>query len=136
MVNYLAILVTAIVAMVIGSLWYGPLFGKLWIKLMGFSDKQVKEMQKQKKKMMWSYLGMFVGSLLTAYVLSYFIGLTGVWTASVGITLALWAWLGFFLPLNAGMMFWDNKSPKLFFLVTAYWLLTLVITGAILGSWA
>lgn len=34
-VNYLAILVAAVLSMVLGFLWYGPLFGKEWTKLMG-----------------------------------------------------------------------------------------------------
>ena len=34
-VNYVAILACGISAMVIGSIWYGPLFGKTWMQLTG-----------------------------------------------------------------------------------------------------
>ena len=35
-INYLAILACAIVAMPVGFLWFGPLFGKAWQREMGF----------------------------------------------------------------------------------------------------
>ena len=34
-VNLLAVLAAGIVPMVVGALWYGPLFGKRWLELMG-----------------------------------------------------------------------------------------------------
>ncbi len=33
--------------MIIGSLWYGALFGKTWMKLSKITDKQMKEMKKK-----------------------------------------------------------------------------------------
>ena len=38
-VNYLAIIVSAVLMMVIGYVWYGPLFGKRWATLMGLSPE-------------------------------------------------------------------------------------------------
>lgn len=35
-INYWAVLVSAFCAFFIGWIWYGPLFGKLWMKLNGF----------------------------------------------------------------------------------------------------
>ncbi len=40
MVNYLAVLVAAIVGMVVGFIWYSPkVFGKMWMKLSGVNPK-------------------------------------------------------------------------------------------------
>jgi len=44
-INYLAVLVAAIASMALGFLWYGPLFGNQWKKLMGFTDKSMKAMK-------------------------------------------------------------------------------------------
>ena len=44
-ISYLAVLVAAAAAMAIGFLWYGPLFGNQWKKLMNFTDKGMKEMK-------------------------------------------------------------------------------------------
>jgi hypothetical protein len=58
----LAVVVAAIVSMVIGGLWYGPLFGKMWVELSGMTEEKVAT---AKAKGMWkSYLIMFIGSLI------------------------------------------------------------------------
>jgi hypothetical protein len=36
-INYLAVIAAAIAAVGVGVLWYGPLFGKEWMKLMGYT---------------------------------------------------------------------------------------------------
>jgi hypothetical protein len=45
-INYLAILASGIIMMVLGYLWYGPLFGKPWMKLAGITKS---DMEKSKK---------------------------------------------------------------------------------------
>ena len=62
-INYLAVLVSAIIGMIIGALWYSPLlFGKLWMKLSGMTEKQLNEAKK--KGMGKMYLVAFIGVLL------------------------------------------------------------------------
>ena len=34
-VNYWAIVAGAVLSMVIGAIWYGPLFGKKWMEIVG-----------------------------------------------------------------------------------------------------
>jgi len=41
-INYLAVLVSAVIFFIIGGLWYSPLmFANPWIKAMGFSDEKL-----------------------------------------------------------------------------------------------
>lgn len=43
-INYLAVLIAAIVSMIVGGLWYSPiLFGKMWTKAMGWNEETMKE---------------------------------------------------------------------------------------------
>ena len=42
LMNYLALLVAALVPMVIGYLWYGPLFGKTWMNSTGMTEAKMK----------------------------------------------------------------------------------------------
>ena len=47
-VNYLAVVVAAVVSIIIGSLWYSPLlFGNVWMRLQRFTKK---DMDKAKQK--------------------------------------------------------------------------------------
>lgn len=34
-INYLAVIAAGVASMVVGSLWYGPLFGRKWVALSG-----------------------------------------------------------------------------------------------------
>jgi hypothetical protein len=140
-INYLAVLVSAIVMAVLGSLWYGPLFGKQWITLMDFDPKKVGEVQKAGIGAMWkSYATMALGSLVASFVLAHFVIFANAYMGSSGVTGGLttgfWTWLGFIAPVTLGTVLWEGKSWKLWTLNTGYYLVGLLIIGALLSSWA
>ena len=41
-VNYLAVIAATVSAMVLGSLWYGPILGKQWMKETKMTDEDIK----------------------------------------------------------------------------------------------
>ncbi|HLD05186.1 MAG TPA: DUF1761 domain-containing protein [Candidatus Nanoarchaeia archaeon] len=129
----LSILIAAIAGIVIGGLWYGPLFGKTWIKLMGITPKQIKECKK--KSMGKSYAMCFIGQVITAYVLSMFIQIVGAKTAPSGAMIGFWAWLGFTAMSQLNIVIWEGKSWQLFWLNALHYLVALLVMGGILGAW-
>lgn len=136
-INYPAVLVSAIAAMIIGSLWYGPLFGKQWMAMMGISKPSMDAAAKQ--AMMKSYGLMFVGSLVMACVLAHnlvygssYLHLTG-WNA--GFQVGFWNWLGFVAPVTLGSVLWEKKSWSLWVLNNGYYVITLIVMGSILALW-
>ena len=131
-VNLWAVLITAIVSMIVGALWYGPLFGKAWMRFVGFNKDSVKKMKMTATKSMT--LG-FIGSLIMAYVLAVFVGLSGANTLVEGAMVGFWVWLGFAMPINASVFLWEGKSIKLFFLNTFQYLIKLKLMAAILAVW-
>ena len=52
MINYWAILVLGIVSMALGALWYGPLFGKKWMEIIGVNKNDL-EARKEMEKGVW-----------------------------------------------------------------------------------
>ena len=132
-VNYWAILVCAIVSMVIGSIWYGPLFGKMFMKEMGMDQWTPEKQQAMKKSMGLSYALQFVASLVMFFVLSYLMRGLGQISVQGGIMVALWVWVGFVVPLALGNAIWGGKKT-LFWLSIGNMLLTLVASGAIIGA--
>ena len=108
--------------MVIGFAWYGPLFGKEWMKLVGMTKDHMDKMSKDKDAMMKTYGASFVSSLLMAYALAHFIWFTapGSTTMLVGVKTAIWAWVGFILPyaLSKAIYAVDKKPMKLFWIDT------------------
>ncbi len=139
-INYWAVLVAAIVNMALGFAWYGPLFGKYWIKLMGITPEQAERGRIEMQKKMWGIYGMtFIGSLLMSFVLyhsiffaSSYLNVTGILAGFMG---GFWSWLGFILPVSLSAVFFEGKSWRLFILNNGYYLTVLLIMGAILALW-
>ncbi len=134
-VNYIALLIAGIAAMAVGFLWYGPmLFGKPWMKLMGYTKES---MEKAKKEMGKMYAISFVLTLLMAYVLSHVITLSSNFfhydRLTTGLTTAFWMWLGFVMPVQATDVLFGGKKWKLFAINTGYQLVSLLVMGVVLG---
>lgn len=132
-INILAVVVSAILSMVIGSIWYGPLFGKRWMRLVKFSKEDT---EKGKKDMPKTYGMMFVGSLVTSYVLALVINTVPIRTVAMGVTAAFWIWLGFIVAVKLSEVLFEKKAWELFLIECGYYLVFLGVAGAIFGAWA
>lgn len=140
-VNYGAVLVAAIANMVLGFLWYGPLFGKKWVALMGWTQEQMEAGKAKMQKEGWKTYGLaFIGSLLMSYVLAHFLVFASAYFGSSGISSGMmagfWSWLGFVAPVTLGSVLWEGQSWKLWLLLNGYYLAALLIMGSILSLWA
>ena len=133
-VNYLAVLAAAIASMVLGFLWFGPLFGKQWTGLMGFDKKKMEE-AKKKGMPPQTWIIMIVSSVVTAFVLAHFVKYVNAATVMDALQLGFWTWLGFFAAVMIGMVLWEGKPWKLYFLVVAYHLVNLLVMASILALW-
>ena len=131
-INWLAVVAAGVVNMVVGYLWYGPLFGKMWKGLMGFTDESMKSMaMKPMVAMVWG----FVASLVMAYVLSRFTFVSGAIDVMGALTLAFWVWLGFLATQSVGVYLWEGKSFKLFVLCAANQLVSIALMAVVLVLW-
>jgi hypothetical protein len=133
-INLWAVLVSAIASMVIGSIWFGPLFGKKFIHEMGMDQWSPERQAKEKANMWKSYVLQFVASLVMFYVLARFISQAGDLTVGNGICTALLVWIGFLVPTKIGDTIWGGKWT-IFWMVIGNALVTSVAVGAILGAW-
>jgi hypothetical protein len=138
-INYWAILVCGIASMVLGSLWFGPLFGKPWQKLMGWENVDAAKKEEMMKGMTKSYVFAFVGALVMAYALAHSLVFAQAYLKVSGSSAALqgafWTWLGFIAPVTMSSILWEGKSWKLWTLTNAYYLIQLLIFAFILVSW-
>ena len=115
-------------------LWYSPvLFGNIWIRLTGLNKKYL---QKAKQKgMAKTLIVAFISVLISSYILSYFINISGATTLADGAQIGFWIWLGFIATVMLGSILWENKPFKLYLINTSRYLLALVVMGAILAVW-
>ena len=87
----LQILIATVVAFVIGYIWYGPLFGKFYMKETKMSASDMKKAMKGKKNTM--ILG-FIGTLITAISVATVSMITGLVSFEL-LKLILVVWIGF-----------------------------------------
>ena len=138
-VNYLAVLAATLLSVVIGSLWYGPIFGSTWTKLMGWSKSDMAKGAADKNAMMKSYGIQMVGSFVMAFVLAHSIVFASTYSnisgVSAGIQGGFWNWLGFVAPVSLTSVLWEGKPWKLWLINNGYNLITLCAMGVLLSLW-
>lgn len=132
-INFLAVFISAIAAMAVGSGWYSlsSPTGKLWLKELGFKEPTPEENKKMAGMMMKSMLIYFVGVLVTMYV--YFHMLATYKTVDYPMALqgAFWTWLGFFAAPGISPVVFERKSWKLFAVNQGFNLIMLAIASVI-----
>lgn len=128
-VNYMAIVVGAVLSMIVGFIWYGPIFGKKWMEIIGAG----KEMQKSAGPL---YGVQFFLTLFQVLVLSHLIADT---ERVGGFERSIWIWAAFVIPTLAGTVMWTSEKGKQkwsrFFIQGGYQLAMFVIYGVLLQYW-
>lgn len=133
-VNYLAVLGAAAINMGLGAFWYSMSgFGKTWMKLSGISKEDI---EKAKKAGMTKSYGIAaLGSFVMAYVLAHIIGFAQGDTIAEGLQGGAWVWLGFVATVLLSSVLWENKPWKLYAINAGYYLVSLLLMGALLAVW-
>ena len=130
MLNFWAILVSAVALWILGALWFSPLlFAKKWVAIVG------RQMGEKPKGVAHGMIASFIGDCFLALVLAHFVvwaGATGFgWGAFVGFI----AWLGFIAAVLYPQRIYEGRPFTYFLIVAGYWFLGLIIVGGILGTW-
>ena len=128
-VNWLSVLVAAVTAFAIGSLWYSPvLFSKIWQKEINLTNDDLKG-----ANMPLIFGTSFVLEFIAAVVLDMFIGPEG--TLASGITMGILVSLGWVATSIGTNYLFGRKSFKLFAIDAGYFVVFFTAMGAILGAW-
>ena len=157
--NFLIFFIAALVPLVIGFVWYGPLFGNAWMKEMGFTKESL-----EGKNMVLTFILCYIFSLLIAlFLLPATIHQMGVFSTlaeepgfaeSTGEAFAYFqdfltnygdrfrtfkhgalhgVLTGIFLvlPVLAIIAMFERKSVKYVAINTGYWIVVLAIMGGL-----
>lgn len=129
-VNYVAVLLAAVAAMVIGYFWYSPtLFADTWVKSMGKKMSDLKATNMNQAMAL-----MFVGALIEAYVLKHMLSYAGAHDIMGAATGAFWIWLGFVAPLGLSGVLFEGKTWNWYYITVGCHLVTLLVMAGILVS--
>ena len=128
-VNLLAVVGATVASMLLGMIWYGPLFGKPWMKLVGLSEKEAAKDMGQ--TMTLGLLNMFV----TNFALALLLLLVKPANLQEGLMLTGLAWFGFMAMDEASNAIWVKSPWKLVYINAAYTLVNLLVATLILMKW-
>lgn len=127
--NYLAILVAGFVPLIVGALWYGPLFGKRWLGLMETTEEAIAEGFNPVK----TYGGSFLFALASAFGLAVL--LDGFSGPLHGVHAALVATVAFVIPVSHQSVAFEKRKSGLAVLNVAYNLVALLGQAVLLSVW-
>jgi hypothetical protein len=126
-INYLAIAVATVAAMLVGWLWYGPIFGKPWKRLAG----------EPVTKAVVIYPITLVATFVTGYVIAYVTGVTSIALGNGYIVPALFTafflWLGFSAARSLIVALFEAKPIKLWLINTGHDLAVALVIATIIG---
>ena len=128
--NHWALLVSALILWFLGAAWYSPaLFVKPWMAALGIRPDG------KKKGLALGMVSSFIGDLILSFVLLHFILWAHATTWAMGACIGFLGWLGFVAAPALPQGIYENRPFKLFAINTGYWLVGLLISGALLAVW-
>ena len=133
-INYLAVLVAGLVAFLVGGVWYTALFGKLWVRLQGYSEAKIKEMQAAMSPPRF-FGGMLLSYLVLALVMALLLANFTQPGMLTGAVLGFLLWLGPAAAIAMTGYIASDKPFTLYLIDVGCQLVYLVLMGALLGAW-
>lgn len=140
-VNLFAVLVAGVIPMIVGSLWYGPLFGKRWLGMMEMTAEEVQEGFNPVR----TYGVSILLSLLTAYILAQLIAEFapadvssmegGGGSVMVGVHVGLMALVAFVIPAAHQSVTFEKRKAGLAWLNVAYNGVALILQAVVIALW-
>jgi len=133
-INWLAVIVAAIIPFAIGFVWYGPLFGKPWMESIGVNPEAPNQMNMPK------VFGLsFIFQLVMSYCLAmFFYGNPDAADIITGVTGAFYGFLTGFgwvtMAIATNSMF-EQRPFKYIAITSGYWIVVFTLMGFILGVW-
>jgi hypothetical protein len=131
--NYLAIVIAAIVAWLAGAIWYMGL-GSIWAAAQGLTSEKMQE-HRGKPGPYLPFIYCFLAELVMAWVLAGLMAHLGAGqvTALNGIISGAFCWLGFVATTLVVSNTFAMSDMRLIWIDGGHWLIVLVLMGAIIG---
>lgn len=127
-VNWAAVIVATLATFVVGFLWYGPLFGVSWQRLVGFSDADLQE-----GNMALTFGLAFVLEFIIATLLAML--LPAPRTAGTGLRYGLLIGAGFVATAMGVNSLFSRDPLSLWAIDAGYMVVVFMVIGAIIGAW-
>ncbi|KKR06115.1 MAG: hypothetical protein UT34_C0001G0155 [candidate division WS6 bacterium GW2011_GWF2_39_15] len=124
--NLLAVLLSGVGSMLLGFLWYGPLFSKIWMKESHLSEDDVKGGPGT------GYLLTFIAALFMAAITSLLISRLAVTEVMDGLVIGLLIGLGYIATSFASNYIFGQKTLKLYFIDAGYQVVNVLLATIVI----
>jgi hypothetical protein len=140
-INYIAVIVAAIIPLVTGFIWYNPsVFGTAWMKETGMTEEKAKSMNPGKT---------YGLAVVFAFLIAFFMwpqvmlggapgephGADPFMTFKHGALHGAMVGLFFVLPVFATNALFEMKSAKYVLINAGYWIVTMALMGGLINAW-
>ena len=129
--NYLANVVAAVACFLLEAVWYST-FYSTWVSGIGRTDEWLRH---NGPGIPVQFATALVMALMMATAISWVTQLTGKQTALRGMKAAAMLWAGFVLTTRSTEYIFEVRPISLFLVNAGYWLLGMMLMGAIVGGW-
>lgn len=129
--NYWAIFVAAVACFLFEAGWY-TLFLQAWLDGIG---RSMNWLESSGMNPALQYGTALVSAAVIATTISCVTQLTGPQTALRGMRVAVLLWFGLVLTTWATEYIFEVRTLKIFAINTGFWLLGMILMGAIVGAW-
>lgn len=161
--NFYIFFLAALIPMIIGFVWYEPLFGKAWMNQMGFTEESLKDTNMLKTLLICYVLSLLIAFALMPMVIhqmgvystlagepgfaeqtgeaySYFENFVATYsdrfrTFKHGAFHGILFGLFLILPVIGIVAVFEKKSFKYVAINAGYWIVTLAIMGGLICQW-
>jgi hypothetical protein len=134
-VNYVAVLLAGLSAVIVGFIWYSP---KIWYEPWLRLSKAVPKKETTTSSLILRYGSVLLASLVTAYVLAYVSFVVNHFFRNSfvldTVLSAFWLWVGFTLSRIYVHDRFENRPWRLSMINAGYELATVLIMAIIIGS--
>lgn len=128
-INWLVVVLGTVGYQVLGALWYGPLFGTLWMDAMDFEDGPPTD------NAMLGYVVTGVGALVATGALAVLIDMVGASTWQDGLLIGLLAGIGFVATTAVQSVPFEGRSSTVYAINVGYNVVALAGLGVLLAVW-
>ncbi len=154
--NFYAVLVSALVTLVVGFVWYSPkVFGTIWMNETGMTEEKAKQ-SNLLKVFGLTILFSFMLAFIMPTIVIHQMGTLGLFNGKVtdsgyvelmkthgdvfrtfkhGALHGFFAGLFIAFPISAINALFEQKSWKYILVTAGYWIISMTIMGAIICGW-
>lgn len=129
-INWLAVIVAAIIRLALGSVWYSPIaFAPMWLKTVGLTAQQLGEALPR------AIAVDAIGSLLMSFILVHAVVYAGADSIWSGAAVGALNWLGFVATVLIATNVYEQRPLRSAYISAGFNLVALILMGALLAVW-